>query len=169
MKVALMANTHDRLPVIRALLARLQEKGISLVLHAGDYVAPWSLGPFREAGMALLGVFGHNDGDHQGLLNAAQQGVGHEIYESPHLFRVGTHQVLIVHDLADMPERALSEHEIVLHGTKHETEVRQVGDSLVVCPGEACGWLTGKATCAILDLETKEIEFISLSEEELKA
>jgi predicted phosphodiesterase len=36
------------------------------------------------------------------------------------------------------------------------------GDTLIVNPGEACGWLFGTPSAAILDLETKQVEFLSL-------
>jgi uncharacterized protein len=163
MKVGLMANSHDRLPAIDAFVATLASRGISLVLHAGDFVAPWSLGPFRERGMALLGVFGHNDGDPSGLMAFAQQGVGMELYESPHVFDVAGRKLLLVHDLQDLPDRAWDEYEIIVHGTIHTSEVRTEGKVTVICPGEACGWLTGTPTCAILDLETREVEFVTLT------
>ena len=34
-----------------------------IVLHAGDYCAPFSLKPFIELNMPMVGVFGRNDGD----------------------------------------------------------------------------------------------------------
>ncbi len=163
MKVGLMANSHDRLPAIRALVAKLQAAGVPLVLHAGDFVAPWALGPIRDADLPLLGVFGHNDGDHRGLQAFAQQGVGIELYESPHVFEVAGTKILLVHDLADLPERAWAEYPVIVHGTVHTAEVRTQGTTLVVCPGEACGWLTGTPTCAVLDLETKQVEFLTLT------
>jgi hypothetical protein len=42
------------------------------------------------------------------------------------------------------------------------------GDSLVVNPGEACGWLHGAPSGAILDLETKSVEFLKLTGPEWK-
>jgi predicted phosphodiesterase len=36
------------------------------------------------------------------------------------------------------------------------------GDSLLVNPGEACGWLHGAPTAAILDLASKSVEFLRL-------
>jgi predicted phosphodiesterase len=32
----------------------------------------------------------------------------------------------------------------------------------VINPGEACGWLTGACTAAILDLDTSEVEIITI-------
>jgi putative phosphoesterase len=168
MKVGLMANSHDRLPAIEAFVTMLSERGISMVLHAGDFVAPWALRPFREHGMALLGVFGHNDGDPSGLVAFAQQGVGMELYESPHVFDVAGKKLLLVHDLQDLPERAWDEYDIIVHGTTHNPEVHTEGKVLVISAGEACGWLTGTPTCATLDLATNEVEFLTLNGPEWK-
>ncbi|MEO7822152.1 MAG: metallophosphoesterase family protein, partial [Gemmatimonadaceae bacterium] len=61
-RIGVMSDTHDRVPAITNLLERLSDKGVSIVMHAGDYCSPFSLAPFHERGMALLGVFGRNDG-----------------------------------------------------------------------------------------------------------
>ena len=42
------------------------------------------------------------------------------------------------------------------------------GDTLIVNPGEACGWMHGSPTAAILDLDTKRAEFIKLDAAEWK-
>jgi hypothetical protein len=42
------------------------------------------------------------------------------------------------------------------------------GDTLIVNPGEACGWLTGTPSAAILDLESRQVEFLSLGGPEWK-
>ena len=38
------------------------------------------------------------------------------------------------------------------------------GQTLIINPGEACGWINGSPTAAVLDLDTKHVEFIKLSE-----
>ena len=38
------------------------------------------------------------------------------------------------------------------------------GDTLVVNPGEACGWLHGAPGGAVLDLARRTVEFVSLTE-----
>ena len=169
MRVGLLADTHDRVPAIRELLRLMQEGGVGLVMHAGDYCAPFALRPMAEANMALLGVFGHNDGDPEALRAAAQGAMGTELYESPHSFEVGGQRILLVHDIGDAPQRAIEEHGIVIHGHTHRTEARTRGGTLIVNPGEACGWLYGAPTAAILDLETKDIEVLKLSGPECRS
>ena len=73
MLVGLMGDTHDRLPAIREILKEMTQRGVGMVLHAGDYCSPFALQPFQDAGVALAGVFGHNDGDPEGLKAFAEK------------------------------------------------------------------------------------------------
>ena len=165
MIIGLMADSHDRVPAIRELLERITEHGAGMVLHAGDYCSPFSLAPFLELSVPMAGVFGRNDGDREGLEAFAAKGVGIEMHESPHSFEVGGRRILLVHDLGEVAERSLEAHEIIVHGFTHRQEVRELeGGALIVNPGEACGWLYGAPSAAILDLETKHVELISLTE-----
>jgi hypothetical protein len=165
MIIGLMADSHDRVPAIRELLERITEHGAGMVLHAGDYCSPFSLAPFLELSVPMAGVFGRNDGDREGLGAFAAKGVGIEMHESPHSFEVGGRRILLVHDLGEVADRSLEAHEIIVHGFTHRQEIRELeGGALIVNPGEACGWLHGAPSAAILDLDTKHVELISLTE-----
>ncbi len=162
MRVGLLADTHDRVPAIRELVTALSERAVTLLMHAGDYCAPFALDPIIESGIPLLGIFGRNDGDPEGLREHAATGMGTELYESPHSFDVGGRRILLVHDLGEVHRRSVESHEFVVHGFTHRAESVERGGALVVNPGEACGWLTGKCTAAVLDLDTGEVEQIEL-------
>ena len=163
MRVGLIADSHDRVPAIAELVRQIQAAGVGMVLHAGDYCAPFSLKPFEEAHLSLAGVFGRNDGDPQGLVSRAQSAIGAELFESPHSFDLGGHRILLVHDLGDVSARSISSHEVVIHGHTHQQEMKTRGETLIVNPGEACGWLFGSPSAAVLDLDTMRVEFLSLS------
>jgi uncharacterized protein len=162
MKVGLLSDTHDRLPAIESLLRYMQERGVQLVLHAGDFCAPFALKPFVELSMPLVGVFGRNDGDHEGLRAYAQRGVGIELFESPHSLELAGQRILMVHDIADVNQRSIDGHSIVLHGFTHREEMKHRGETLIVNPGEGCGWLHGEPGGAILDLQTRNVQFFKL-------
>lgn len=162
MKVGLMADSHDRIPAVAELLRQMREAGATMVLHAGDYVSPLVLKPFEDLHMTLQGVFGRNDGDPQGLLSRAGAGFGLEIFESPHSFEVSGHQILLTHDIGDVQKRSVTAHSVIVHGFTHQQSMKNQGDSLVVNPGEACGWLYGTPGAALLDLDTKKVEFLTL-------
>ena len=163
MRIGLLADTHDRLPAVAELLRRFAERDVSLVIHAGDFCAPFALSPFREARLPLLGVFGRNDGDREGLKAFADQSMGTELYESPHSFEVGGYRIMLVHELGEINRRSIEAHNFVLYGATHRQDTRTIGETLLVNPGEACGWLHGECTGAILDLETREVEIITVT------
>lgn len=166
MLVGLMTDTHDRLPAITELVARMQSAGVGFLLHAGDFCSPFSLTPFFEANMAVGGIFGRNDGDPQGIRAKASQGMGVELYESPHSFQISGKRILLVHDLGDVNDRSIDEHALVVHGCSHQRELRTHGKVTLVNPGEACGWLTGKPSAAIVDLDTMKVDWLTLEGKE---
>ena len=169
MRIGLIADTHDRVPAVAELVRRMVERGAELVLHAGDFCSPFSLDPFHRAQLPAAGVFGRNDGDQEGLAAAAGRGgVGVELYQSPHSLEIDGRRVLVVHDLSEADARSVEAHEFVVHGCSHREELRARGSSIIVNTGEACGWLHGSPTAAVLDLATKRVEFIKLTGPEWK-
>ena len=164
MRLGLLSDTHDRVPAVAELLRRFAGEGVSMVLHAGDVCAPFTLAPLREVAIPLLGVFGRNDGDHEGLVAAASAlPAGGELLEAPHSLELDGTSLLLVHSLVDARARSVDAHRVVVHGSTHQAEARTQGDTLLVNPGEACGWLHGVPTGAILDLATRHVEFLTLS------
>ena len=162
MRIGLLADSHDRLPAIAEFARRFGDAGVGFVLHAGDWCAPFSIAPLRAGNVAVIGVFGRNDGDRQGLQAEAAKGMGFELYESPHSVELGDTSILVVHDIGDVHKRSLAAHAIVVHGCTHRQETRVRGGTMIINPGEACGWLNGVPTAAILDLDSKTLDVIRL-------
>jgi putative phosphoesterase len=166
MRIGLMSDSHDRVPAVAELLRLMMAGGVGMVLHAGYFCAPFVLRPFEETKLSLAGVYGNNDGDKQGLLTRAQSAFGTELFDSPHSFEIGGQRLLLVHDIGDVQQRSIESHAIVVHGGTHKQEMKTRGDTLIVNPGEACGWLYGAPSAAILDLDTKQVEFLVLEPSE---
>ncbi|MGI8496393.1 MAG: metallophosphoesterase [Gemmatimonadaceae bacterium] len=164
MRVGLLSDSHDRLPAIVALMQRFADEHVEMVLHAGDYCSPFAMRRLLETRVPLAGVFGRNDGDHEGLRAEAMTGMGSELYESPHSFDVGGTRILVVHDIGEVAQRSLDDHGIVVHGFTHRQEMRESGSTLIVNPGESCGWLRGTPTAAILDIAARRVELIRLDD-----
>ena len=53
-------------------------------------------------------------------------------------------------------------YDVIIHGHTHEAKTYQKGRTLVLNPGETCGYLSGKATIATLDTKTLEVKIIQL-------
>ncbi|MCU0626473.1 MAG: YfcE family phosphodiesterase [Gemmatimonadaceae bacterium] len=163
MRLGLLADTHDRVDAVAEFAARFTAAGVGMVVHAGDYCAPFSLAPIQAHHLALVGVFGRNDGDPEALRAVAMSGMGSELFDSPHSFELMGKKMLVVHDLNDALQRSIEEHDIVVHGFTHREEMKTRGGTLIVNPGEACGWLHGSPSAAILDTDTGRVEILKLS------
>ena len=163
MRVGLLADTHDRVPAVSALVQQLAAAGAELLLHAGDYCSPFVLEALHEAGLPVVGVFGRNDGDRDGLVAAGQRGLATELYVGPHSLVLDGVRLLLVHDLGEAVSRSLEAHDVVVFGCQHRQETRTRGDALLVCPGEGCGWIHGTPGAALLDLPSRQVEFLTLS------
>ena len=56
MRVGLLSDSHDRVPAIAEFIKQFQALGIGLVLHAGDFCAPFAFKPIIHAGIAIPAV-----------------------------------------------------------------------------------------------------------------
>ncbi len=163
--VGVVADSHDNLPAIERAVEVLKEVGVEALLHAGDIIAPFSLKRFADLGAKGYFVYGNNDGEKLLLAKVASQ-LGFTLTEQPLMLTLNGYKVIILHGAAGKEETlklvealAASGHfDLVVYGHLHETAVRRVGDTLVVNPGEVCGYLTGKRTVAIVDLEERKAE-----------
>jgi putative phosphoesterase len=52
--------------------------------------------------------------------------------------------------------------DVVVHGHTHAPEIRRKGSTLIINPGEICGYLTGKSTLALLDTSKREARIVEL-------
>jgi len=165
MLVGLIADTHDRLPMVEKAVKRLNEENVGLVLHAGDYVAPFVIPKFKDLKARLIGVFGNNDGDHELLKKRFSEHKGLEMRGNFAEIIVEGIRIALLHGDEEELLKALVESEsfdVVVHGHAHKTEIYRKGKTLVVNPGEVCGYLTGKSTIALFDTVKREAKIIEL-------
>jgi putative phosphoesterase len=63
MKIGIVADSHDNVPAIKKAVEYFNKSNIRFVIHAGDYIAPFSVKEFLRLKTKLLGGFGNNDGE----------------------------------------------------------------------------------------------------------
>jgi uncharacterized protein len=160
MKLGLISDTHDNVPMITKAVAFFKQARVDRVLHAGDFVSPFSLKPFFSLGCEFLGVWGNNDGDKIALQKIAPG----KIENSPHVISSDLGKILLAHDLVTVEALARSqEFLLIVHGHTHQAQVMKQGRTLVVNPGECGAWVNGKSTIAIVDLEAFSAQIIELA------
>ena len=158
MKIGIISDTHDHLENIKKAVSILKERNITNLIHLGDYCSPFSI-PLLEI-EKIHAIFGNNDGDKLMLQKKATE-YGFVIEAAPRAFTIEERKIAIMHEPYQLEAfRKSGIYDIILHGHTHEQYVKK--DPLTVNPGELCGYLSGKATFAIIDLETLECEIVEL-------
>lgn len=163
MLIGVMADSHDHLDRLKLAVQQLRDRKIELLLHAGDFIAPFTVPILHEVGCPIRAVFGNNDGEKVGLHNRFTA-LGHQLLERPWAYEYQGKRFLLLHEPAALDTlTGCSEYDLVVYGHTHQLEVR-VPDSgaMLLNPGEVCGWLTHKPTCAVVDLAARRIEILTL-------
>lgn len=161
MLVGIISDTHDNVPNIEKAVRLFISREVDLLIHAGDYCSPFTIPHFE--GLPLRGVFGNNDGDKYLLMkkfDAIDASLEGDFFE----MEAGSCRIAVYHGTHQAITDALiasGTYEVVVSGHTHEAYSREVGKTLAVNPGTAHGF-GEKATVALLETESMEVEFIEL-------
>lgn len=160
MLIGVLADSHDHLDHLQTAVESLDRRGVQAVLHAGDFVAPFTIPLLAKLKVPVHGVFGNNDGERVGL--KARWGDMGSLAERPNELELEGHKILLEHEPVALEALAGGYYHLVVYGHTHRLDIRP-GATLIVNPGEVCGWLTRRPTAAVVDLANQEVEVIDLA------
>jgi len=163
--VGVISDTHDNLPNVERAIERLNKAKVGLVLHAGDYVSPFVIPKFKALNCRLVGVFGNNDGDHAFLRQRFSESGNSEVHGRFAEVTVDGFRIALLHgDETELLNSLINSEyfDAVVHGHSHAYISQKNNKTLVLNPGELCGYLTGKPTYALLDTDKREATIIDL-------
>ena len=170
MKLAVISDTHDHRDNILKAVSIINKSNVDALIHCGDYCSPFTKRWFDELNEEIkknfFGVFGNNDGDH-GFLRKNLGQICKFVEGSIEIVReFDGKKVFASHMPTQKTIEALansSNFDIVLSGHTHAVENRKnYNGVLIVNPGEACGYLSGTGTFAIIDTDRMEAEIFEL-------
>jgi hypothetical protein len=159
MRIGIIADTHDRLPTMRAALDRFRSLGLDTVIHAGDVVAPFAAKLLADYAGALHITYGNNDGERAGLKRVLPG-----IQDGPLFVELAGRRVLVHHFVDWCRAEDIANADVVVTGHTHVVAVERRDGRLFVNPGECCGWVSGRCTIGVLDPESLEVEIIEVPE-----
>ncbi len=160
MKLGIISDTHDNMPMIAKAVAVFNAEKVDLVIHAGDFISPITANELQKLTAPLIGVFGNNDGERLYLIKRFKE-IG-KIYPDYHEFECAGKRCVVMHEPKFIDALVKSgAYALVIYGHTHAIDIRN-GETVVVNPGEACGWITGRATVVILDSDTMTPRLIDL-------
>lgn len=162
MRIGLVSDTHDHRIRIRQAVALLNRAGVDLVVHAGDWCSPFAVRDFTALEAPLHGITGNNDGDVLALARDMAE-IGAWIETQWWETDVGGRRLLVMHEPRGVDDVATSaSYDLIVYGHTHQRDERRFGDTLIVNPGEVCGWLGELGSLAIYDTDAHDVEFYDL-------
>jgi len=165
MLIGAISDTHDNLPQIEKAVKYLNDKKVGLVLHAGDYVAGFVIPKFSQLNCKFIGVFGNNDGDHELLKRRFSETTNCTLHDQFASLEIEGFRIALLHgEEAELLNSIVNcgYFKAVVHGHSHNKSIEMKGKTLVINPGELCGYLTGKPTVALLDTVKQEAKIVEL-------
>jgi putative phosphoesterase len=159
-RIGIIADTHDNLPMVRHAVEAFAARSVEVIVHAGDFVAPFAARALLQGGIPVVGVFGNNDGERAGLRKACPS-----LHEAPHVFELEGRRLVLAHGRTTLTADVIEGADVVITGHTHAASVE--GERpLFINPGEAGGWLSGRCSVAVLDLSTLSVEIVDIGTQE---
>ena len=141
MRVAVMSDSHDNIWNLRKALDIIKRKDVSMIIHCGDFVAPFMLDALEKTGVPVHGVFGNNDGDQYLLTKYSYTKFSNITFHgligmvNADALKIGfTHQGEVGKGLA-----AAGMYPLVCYGHSHEYSVSRINETILLNPGEIMG------------------------------
>lgn len=162
--IGTIADTHDNLPMIRRAVDQLNRAKVSLVLHAGDIISPFVPRSFIDLKAPMIAIYGNNDAEKETLRKRFAE-IGKEVRGSFAQVEAGRMRIAITHgDELDLLSSLIGSqyYHLIVCGHTHEAKSYVSGGTLIVNPGEVCGYLSGQATIATVDTESRRVETLRL-------
>ncbi len=164
MRLAVMSDTHDNISNLRLAINKIRAAGCGMILHCGDFVAPFMLAELEAAGLPVHGVFGNNDGD-QFLLTKHALTIHQNItlHGAFGRLEIEDRRVAFMHDGTVADDLAASgRYDIVCYGHFHIHNQYYMDSTLVLNPGELLGKDDVPGFC-IIDTRTLKAERVVLN------
>jgi len=163
MILGVMSDSHDHLGNIGRAVSAFTDKKIGALIHGGDMCSPFV---FRELGKLkgfcprMYAVFGNNDGDR--VLLTEKGGGFCTFRDGAFTLELGGRRIALMHypDVAESLHRS-GDFDLVIYGHTHRVRV-EGRQRVLLNPGSCAGYLSGRASVAVVDLETLEVELIDL-------
>jgi len=139
MKIGILSDTHDQIENLLWAIDMLNRQNIGLLIHCGDWVAPFTLKYYQQLKCPIKGVFGNNDGDKFRHLQVAKRLDLSIIFEDRFLsLEIDSRRLAVWH--GDYPEITdalvqCGKYDAVFHGHTHISVNEKHGNTLSLNPG----------------------------------
>ena len=168
MYVGIISDTHDNVPAADAAMDVFVERGVEVVIHCGDFVAPPLIPHLDREGVSVHAVRGNNDGEREGLVDAFESLDGGTLHGRFAELSFDGRQFAVLHGEQRPVIEALASsgaYDYVCHGHWHVREERSVDGTTVINPGAQFPTVPDEhRTVAVIDTKSDTVEFLDVTE-----
>lgn len=168
MKIGVISDTHDQRQRILEAIRIFNKEKVGLVIHCGDWVAPFAAARFKALKCHIKGVFGNNDGDKN--MHRQRNGSFIEYHDKKMEIAVEGRRIFVAHGhIPQLVEEALKSgrYDAVFSGHNHIAHVKTVGKTLWLNPGTLVDETSDKirgTSIAVYDTARNDAELIKLKQ-----
>ena len=163
MKICIVSDSHDHIPLLDAAVAEARQAGAEAILHCGDVVAPSTLGCLRKYGLPVHVIHGNNTGDLYTLGRlATEPGSIFHYHGMDAGIELAGKRIFIVHyPHYARAMAATGDWDLVCCGHSHKVAIEEKknckgGITYLVNPGTVGGVGKDQATYILADLDTMQ-------------
>lgn len=163
MKIGILSDSHDNYVKVQRVIDIFNDSKVEMVLHGGDFVSAMAAGMFSQlAGAGFIGVFGNCDHEKESMQSEVNA-FGGQMYDGIYTGRLDGVRVFMTHRCNVVDEVAGNGlYELVIYGHTHKRDIRKVGGSLIINPGETSDGLRGDSSIVMVDTKSMEYEVVGL-------
>ena len=161
MKIGVFSDSHDNVNMIKEAVDLFNAEGVELVIHAGDFIAPFAVAAMSGLNCKVIGVFGNNDRSEVGLQEVCEEN-NFKFQEPPLSLKLDKKLVVVFHE-PDLIDKYIKDHkevDIIIHGHTHRYREETIEDTIYFNPGESAGFLEGKSALGLINTKNLTIERI---------
>jgi len=162
MKILVFSDSHDNEEQLLKALALVPKFNIGAVFHCGDLVHPKMLTLMSELKVPVYYSMGNNEGEEEKLSYLASL-YGFHMTIGAMEITLEDKKIAMTHypELAKSLARS-QKYDFVFYGHTHFRKKELIGErTILLNPGNTVGWRQ-EPYCAVVDLLTTKIEFVSL-------
>lgn len=175
MKVCILSDSHDHIPLLDRAVSDAIELGVEAVLHCGDVVAPSTLHCLRKYDIPVHVIHGNNTGDLYSLTALSHKDANQiKYYGMDAGFSLGGKRIFLVHyPHYARAMAATGNYDLVCCGHSHKVSIEVLENvkhthTTVVNPGtiggvgkDTANWVLGDLSDMTFDVHevSKSIEF----------
>jgi len=170
MKICILSDSHDNIPLLCAAVVEAKQQGAEAVLHCGDIVAPSTLDKLSPYGLPIYAIHGNNTGDLFMLakLSYRPNSLIHYYGQKADFTLAGRRICLVHYPRYARAMAATGDYDLVCCGHSHLTLLETVTNlkhtHTVICnPGTVGGVRGIPATYVLGNLDTMTFEILSVT------